>query len=213
MSPKFSIILTSYNRSRLLVRALNSLIHQTFDDWEGIIVDDGSTDDTPEVVCEFLKNHSNIRYFRQENHGEAGAKNTGFSMCRGNYISFLDSDDEYHPKHLESRNELLCNNPGVQLLHGGVSIIGDEFVPDRKNPGNMIHLSDCIIGGTFFVEQNAMKLLGGFRNIPIGTDSDLYERAVSMNFKIMKTHMPSYIYHRTGQDSITHNFLKNSFKH
>lgn len=76
----------------------------------------------------------------------------------------------------------------------------------------MIHLSECIIGGTFFIEQKAMKILGGLRDIPIGADSDLFERAVGMNMKISKTKFPTYIYHRTSQDSITHNFLKNSIK-
>lgn len=212
MNPKFSIILTTYNRSRLLVRALNSLVAQTFKDWEGIIIDDGSTDDTEDEVRKFILGYENIHYFRQENRGEAGAKNKGISLSCGQYISFLDSDDEYSHDHLETRNRILIRYPGIQILHGGVKIIGDEYVPDRKNPSRMIHLSDCIIGGTFFIEQKAMQILGGLSDMPIGADSDLFERAVGMNMKISKTKLPTYIYHRTSQDSITHNFLKNTIK-
>lgn len=212
MNPKFSIILTTYNRSHLLVRALNSLTAQTFKDWEGIIIDDGSTDDTEEAVRGFVLKYDNIHYFKQENRGEAGAKNKGISLSCGQYISFLDSDDEYRNDHLETRNQILNRYPDIQILHGGVKVIGDEYVPDRKNPSRMIHLSECIIGGTFFIEQKAMQILDGLRNIPIGADSDLFERAVGMNMKISKTKFPTYIYHRTSQDSITHNFLKNSIK-
>lgn len=212
MKPKFSIILTTYNRSHLLVRALNSLTAQTFKDWEGIIIDDGSTDDTEDEVHEFILKYDNIHYFKQENRGEAGAKNKGISLSCGEYISFLDSDDEYRHDHLETRNQILNRYPDIQILHGGVKVIGDEYVPDRKNPSRMIHLSECIIGGTFFIEQKAMKILGGLRNIPIGADSDLFERAVGLNMKISKTKFPTYIYHRTSQDSITHNFLRNSIK-
>jgi len=212
MNPKFSIILTTYNRSRLLVRALNSLIAQTFKDWEGIIIDDGSTDDTEEAVREFILNYDNIHYFKQENRGEAGAKNRGISLSCGQYISFLDSDDEYRQDHLEIRNQILTRYPDIQILHGGVKVIGDEYVPDRKNPQQMIHLSNCIVGGTFFIEQKAMQLLGGLKDIPIGADSDLFERAVGRGMKISKTKFPTYIYHRTSQNSITHNFLKNLIK-
>lgn len=206
MKPKFSIVVTTYNRSQLLIRALKSLVAQTFDNWEAIIVDDGSTDETPNVVDSFINNFPNFSFIRQENRGEAGAKNSGIAVCKGEYVSFLDSDDEYEPKHLETRNNLLVSNPEVQLLHGGAKIIGDQFVPDRTKPGKLVHLSDCTIGGTFFIKRDILSQLGGFKDIKIGTDSVWFENAKNAGFRILKTDIPTYIYHRTSQDSITHKF-------
>lgn len=210
MKPKFSIIITTFNRSKLLIRALNSLIAQTFTDWEAIIIDDGSTDDTSKVVKEFTEKYQNIRYVQQKNQGEAGAKNRGISLCKGEFISFLDSDDEYIPNHLESRNRILAQNPSVGFLYGGVKIIGDQYVPDKDSPKKMIHLSGCIIGGTFFIKREVMNSLLGFKDLMIGTDSELYERAVDKGIRTMKTELPTYIYHRTSQDSITHKFQNKS---
>lgn len=212
MKPKFSIIITTYNRSGLLVRALNSLIAQKFKNWEGIIIDDGSTDDTSVVVQPFINKYKNLHYFRQENRGEAGAKNRGILLSCGEYLSFLDSDDEYAPDHLDSRNNILENHPEVELLHGGVKIIGDQFVPDKKNPGKMIHLSDCKIGGTFFIKKEVIDKLGGFRDLKIGTDSEWFENAKNAGLKIFKTDIPTYVYHRTSQDSITHKFQNKIFQ-
>lgn len=206
MRPKFSIVITTYNRSDLLVRALKSLLAQNFSDWEGIIIDDGSTDDTAEVVQTFVEKNSNLHYFKQKNRGEAGAKNRGISLSCGEYISFLDSDDEYAPEHLESRNKILSEHPDIQLLHGGAKIIGDQFVPDKKNPEKMIHLSACRIGGTFFIKREMIKQLGGFKDLEIGTDSDWFEYAKNAGLNIFKTDISTYIYHRTSQDSITHKY-------
>ena len=206
MIPRFSIVLTTYNRAKLLERALNSLIHQKFENWEAIIVNDGSTDETEKIISPYLKTDARFHYHKQTNQGEAKAKNKGVELAKGEYISFLDSDDEYEINHLESRNNLLNLHPEVDLLHGGVQIIGDTYVPDKNNPEQLIHLSECIIGGTFFIRNSCISLLEGFKDIPLGTDSDLFDRAVENNMIILKTDLPTYIYHRTAKDSITHNY-------
>ncbi|MEP6626957.1 MAG: glycosyltransferase family 2 protein, partial [Ginsengibacter sp.] len=92
--PFFSVIITTYNRAGLLIRALESLTSQEETDWEGIIVDDGSTDDTAIAVLPYLKPGSNFRYIRQQNTGYSDAKNTGIFSATGKYVTFLDSDDE-----------------------------------------------------------------------------------------------------------------------
>src|SRR4030042_4459076 len=97
----FSIIITTYNRAQLLKRALNSLISQTEENWEAIIVDDESKDDTCLQILPYLKTSPRIQYFRKTHSGEAASKNEGIGSSRGKFISFLDSDDEYHPTHLE----------------------------------------------------------------------------------------------------------------
>jgi len=99
-NPTVSIIIPTYNREHLLGRALKSILNQTYKDFEVIVVDDGSTDNTEDVIREFsaLK----IHYIKHiENKGEGAARNTGVKAARGDYVAFLDSDDEYLPEKLE----------------------------------------------------------------------------------------------------------------
>jgi glycosyltransferase involved in cell wall biosynthesis len=92
--PFFSIIICTFNRASLLKRALRSLKKQSFQDFEVILVDDGSTDATKNVV----KKYKNVKYFFIKKSGLVKSRNFGVSKSTGKYITFLDSDDEYLPK-------------------------------------------------------------------------------------------------------------------
>lgn len=104
-----SIILPTYNRGDTLARAVDSVVAQTYSDWELLIVDDGSTDETASVALSY--NDPRIRYIRQENAGVAAARNTGLDRACGQYITFLDSDDEWLPHFLAVCVGFLQNNP------------------------------------------------------------------------------------------------------
>jgi glycosyltransferase involved in cell wall biosynthesis len=95
MNPKVSVIIPTYNRANLLPRAIKSVLNQTFRDFELIIVDDGSTDNTRELVERFQKKDSRIKYFYKENGGPGSARNFGVKNARGNFVIFLDSDDMF----------------------------------------------------------------------------------------------------------------------
>lgn len=207
-TPFFSVILTTYNRAGLITRALKSLIAQTEQDWEALIVDDGSTDDTGEKVKPFIAANSRIRYFKQANQGSAVARNLGRHYATGKYITFLDSDDEYEPEHLKSRKDWLSVHPEIAFLHGGVKIIGNAYVPDRFDYTRQIHLSECVIGGAFFIRRDVFSIIKEFRTLPIGTDSDFFERAEKAGIVIAKTDTPTYVYHRELDDSITQNMSR-----
>ncbi len=202
-SPMFSVIIATYNRTELIERAVRSLLMQTEKDWEGIIVDDESTDDTYSRLIPYLKPGTGIKYFRKKHSGEALTKNHGIKVSRGRFITFLDSDDEYHPDHLASRKSYLLGHPEIQFLYGGVKILGNQFVPDKNNPSGAINLNDCVIGGTFVIERETLISLEGFRNILLGPDSDLYQRAVEKNIPMAELDLPTYIYHHENPDSIT----------
>ncbi len=205
--PFFSIIITTYNRAHLIKRAINSLVSQTEEDWEAIIIDDESTDNTHDQILQYISNNPKIRYIRKTHGGEVESKNKGIYSSNGKFVSFLDSDDEYDPDHLKSRKRILLKNPEVKFLYGGVKIIGDQYVPDRFDYSKKIHLKDCVIGGTFFVERHCLISLNGFSEALIGTDAVLFERAEKDKIEMMKVNIPSYIYHREYQDSITHSVL------
>lgn len=207
LQPFFSVIIATYNRSRLLIRALDSLIAQTDKNWEAIIIDDGSTDNTLEAVQDYLKWNSKIKYIQQESTGATSSKNKGLFLAKCKFITFLDSDDEYVPTHLESRKVILQKYPEIDLLHGGVKVIGNTYVPNRFDYTKSIHLSQCAIGGTFFIKRKLALKLKGFRKMPLGSDSDFLERATKAGTQIIKTNLPTYIYNRDIQNSITHNFM------
>jgi len=117
MIPLVSVILPCFNRGHLLPRALDSMLEQTYKNWELIIVDDGSTDHTAAVVHSYIEKHPSIRYYKLEkNAGACIARNVGLENAKGEFISFLDSDDEYLPSKLE--DQVNC------FLHSTVSNLG-----------------------------------------------------------------------------------------
>ncbi len=112
-----SIILPTYNRARFLSSAFNSIREQTFQDWELIIVDDGSQDNTGELVPQLTKGWAQpVHYIRQENQGAYAARNTGLSRAERPYIAFFDSDDLWLPHHLQDCFEGLESNPDVDWV-------------------------------------------------------------------------------------------------
>ena len=116
-NPKVSVVITTYNRAVLLPRAVRSVLAQTFEDYELIIVDDCSTDDTPDVIRTFVD--SRIRVVRHaENTGQSAAINTGIRIARGEYIAFPDDDDEWvESKLLRQVRTLDASSPRVGLVY------------------------------------------------------------------------------------------------
>jgi glycosyltransferase involved in cell wall biosynthesis len=209
--PFFSVIITTYNRAGLLIRAVHSLIGQTNNDWEAIIVDDGSTDDTYSRIKPVLQINPNIKFISHSHRGEAMTKNAGIGLACGKYVTFLDSDDEFDPMHLEFRKSILTKNPSVDFLFGGVKIIGNHFVPDRFDYKKKINLNECVIGGTFFINRITLISMGGLNNIELGTDADLFDRIKKANIPMIEAFEPTYIYHHETEDSITNKlFLSNN---
>jgi glycosyltransferase involved in cell wall biosynthesis len=112
--PFFSIILPTYNRAQFLPKAIDSVIAQTFVDWELIIVDDGSTDNTKEVVAAYKD--PRILYIYQENQERSAARNNGIAKSNGEYICFLDSDDYYLSEKLENLFRVISTNSSKQIV-------------------------------------------------------------------------------------------------
>lgn len=205
--PFFSVVITTYNRVHLIKRAIKSLVLQTDKDWEAIIVDDESDDDTEFQVLPFTRIYANISFIRQTHAGEATAKNTGLWSAKGRYITFLDSDDEYAGNHLETRKAILLRDPSLKFLYGGAKIIGNQFVPDRFDADKQIDLKNCVIGGTFFIDRRLFISLKGFRNISLGTDADLFDRVKNSGVTMREISEPTYIYHHETEDSITNRLM------
>jgi glycosyltransferase involved in cell wall biosynthesis len=204
--PEISVIMAVYNRELVISRAINSLLKQTLNNWELIAVNDGSEDGTLKILEDYKSNYDKVKVVTQEHKNLSESKNKGIKTSVGNFITFLDSDDELLPRHLEARYNYMINHPDTDLIHGGVIIIGDAFVADRKNKKKMIPLYDCAIGGTFFGKREVFEQIGGFNNIPYSEDFEFFER-VSKFFKVEKVIYPTYIYHRETPGSITNKII------
>jgi glycosyltransferase involved in cell wall biosynthesis len=127
-NPEVSVILPTYNRAHLIKRAIQSVLNQTYQNFEIIVVDDGSTDNTEEEVVRNL-NNKKIRYIRHnENKGAASARNTGIKVARGEFIAFQDSDDEWSINKLERQMEVFKNAP----LEVGVVYTGGWLIRDNE---------------------------------------------------------------------------------
>lgn len=111
------MILPTYNRAYVLWKAISSVLAQTEYNWELIVVDDGSTDNTPRVVEEF--NDDRIRYIRSANLGPAAARNTGLAAARAPYVAYLDSDNTWHPAFLATFHRFIDVTPGAVVWFCG----------------------------------------------------------------------------------------------
>ena len=127
MSPKVTVITPVYNGERYIEGAITSLLAQSFQDWELVIIDDGSSDSTPQILEKLAD--PRIQIIRQENAGEANARNVGLNHATGEYISFLDADDLYLPNALEDLSSFLDLHPEFDVIYSDGQICDDQDHP------------------------------------------------------------------------------------
>ena len=140
-----SVIIPTYNRASLLSRAIESVMNQTFKDFELIIIDDGSTDNTRDTVEGFQRMDARVKYLRQENSGTpASPLNTGINNSQGEYLAFLDDDDEWLPQKLEKQITLfqISKKPNVGIIGCGCFMIRGNKIKTYEFPAtdNIIKL-------------------------------------------------------------------------
>jgi len=137
--PAVTIILPTYNRAQFLPQAFQSIRAQTFSDWEMIVIDDGSTDETSRLVADASKTMQQpVRYVYQDNRGAYAARNTGLDLANGDYIAFFDSDDYWLPHHLEDCVSAFEANPNVDWIYGACRIV--DFTTGRVLEPNTFYV-------------------------------------------------------------------------
>ena len=210
--PRVSVIVPTYNRLNTLKRAIQSVLDQTCQDFEIIVVDDASTE-SPEKLVHFFKD-SRIRYFRHpKNKGANAARNTGINCASGEYIAFLDSDDEWLPEKLECQLKsfnILPEQVGVH--YAGLTAISSEgtVVGHRTPLASGDILSKLLTGNcvgplsTVMVRRSALEYSGLFdEKLSSSQDWDLYIR-IAKHHHFSFTAKPMIKYHLSN-DSITKN--------
>jgi len=211
-----SIIMPTFNNSNFINESIESVVNQNYIFWELIIVDDGSTDNTKNIVKDFLTD-KRIKYYFQENNGPATARNFGISKASGKYLAFLDSDDIWIQNKLELQLNHLKKNPICCLIHTNYSTFESNIQnskPFRQTPwfskwdeNERLLMFDTIGTLTVLTKTQLIKNLGGFKKDLYGTeDWDLWIR-VSKEGKISKLHDDT-AYYRIHPEGISQSFDK-----
>ena len=183
--PTFSVVISTYNYGQFLSQAIDSVLKQTFNDYEIIVVNDGSTDNTDEIIKSHLDNPK-LRYYKKENGGQASAKNYGIRNARGIYIAFLDADDCWEADKLEKQLGLFKSHQDrVGVVFSHVHVIGPagEHIPS-ENPsrykGNVLYWlygDNFICFSSSCVKRSLLQAHGMFDEaLKMGIDYDLWLR-------------------------------------
>ncbi|MBK8540580.1 MAG: glycosyltransferase family 2 protein [Ardenticatenia bacterium] len=196
----------AHNQERYVQDAIASVIAQSFSDWELIIIDDGSTDRTPEVMSSIVD--ARIRCFYQPNHERSVTRNTGLTYARGRFVAFLDADDFWHPSFLESQRRILITRPDVRLVACGTCTVDmhgriiDCRLPGIRNdaiPADTTRLllrGNQMSCGAVLARINAVRSVGGFDpKLRQGEDWDLWIR-LSVCHKLAANELPLFYYRR-----------------
>ena len=160
--PTVSVIIPTYNRADLLPRALDSVIAQTFEDWEIVLVDDGSADETASLAQTYRQRlGERMVYIRQVKTGCCSARNRGIDAARGRFVAFLDSDDEYLPNKLQRQLALFDRRPDLGFVYSDYAYVDTEGVRHnsvfdtlhpiaREVPFEMVEPGLCVCAGCVF---------------------------------------------------------------
>src|ERR1700680_300023 len=122
-SPKVSVVMSVFNGQTFLSEAIESILGQTFRDFEFLIIDDGSTDRTAEILSTIAQSDGRIQIVSRSNKGRAISLNVGINLAAGKYIGRMDADDVALPRRLEQQVTFMEQHPGVVLLGGAVELI------------------------------------------------------------------------------------------
>ena len=180
-----SVVIPTYDRIETLPRALDSVMAQTFSGFELIVVDDGSTDATDEMI---LRDYPHALLHRQENTGVSSARNAGVALASGEWIAFLDSDDAWLPEKLERQLSALSKEPELRMSHTDEIWIrnGKRMNQPKeyaKSGGRIYHLClplCCICPSSVLLRRDLFDEVGGFdETFPVCEDYDLWLRITS----------------------------------
>ncbi|MCU0824641.1 MAG: glycosyltransferase family 2 protein [Leptospira sp.] len=209
--PLVSVILPTYNRKHIVLRAIHSVFHQTYTNWELILIDDGSTDGSFIFLEKEIENWksrktkngrldsnegrfvSDVHLIRSENRGVSSARNLGLKQAQGEWVAFIDSDDEWHPEKIERQILFHKLEPGLPFSQtieiwnkkGNLQMPQARF---QKKAKDYFYdsLNTCMVTvSSFFAKRNTLKEVGGFREELLACeDYDLWNRIFLKGYEI-----------------------------
>ncbi len=217
-----SIVLPVYNGAVYLSEALESILRQTYPDFELIIVDDGSTDQTPQIIASFVARDKRLRVIHQENQRLPGALTNGFSQARGEFLTWTSADNRLKPDYLEKMVACLRAHPTWDMVYGDEEIIAEDGQPLRDspwylhyqtppgsehirfpaNPAELNTYPNNYIGGAFLYRDRASFLLRAYSPWRFGMED--YDYWMRMNTFLTIRHADGSFYeYRFHSSSLT----------
>jgi len=233
INPKVSVIIATYNRARFICGAIESVLGQTYKDIELIVVDDGSTDNTGELLGRYK---NKFRYVYQHNQEKSAARNKGISLATGEYVAFLDSDDVwFHDKLARQVPVLEKASADVVLVHGYKQIVDENLRPiddankklcklyrpaERNAETYLAYLkASCIFTSTVLIRRKTLLEVGGYDpNLIDREDYELYLRILLKGYRFAFISKPPLTQYRldtkrTDQKRIDEGYLALYQKH
>lgn len=207
--PFFSIIIPTYNRAHVIMRPIDSVLRQTFEDWELIIVDDGSTDDTKSIIESYHDNR--ICYVWQENQERSAARNHGIALAKGEWICFQDSDDEYMLDHLQVLFDAINLNKSYSVFRTGMHIYsnGQLMKIQKFDITNPYELFPFDAFTTFAFKKEILKNIWFKKELINSQDLHFMIRVVKEHdIKIVKQHTNIYHYNPMNGAGLGKDYLR-----
>ncbi len=212
--PKISVIIAAYNSEKTIRQTIESVLKQTFNDFELIIINDGSTDSTLEVILQFQD--SRIKVFSFENAGGNVSRNRGLERASGEFVSFLDADDIWTPDKLESQLHALQANPQAAVAYSwtdyideqGKFIVSGTHITANGNVYEQLIVSNFLENGSNpLIHREALVQLGGFdEELPAAQDWDMWLR-LAQNFDFIAVPCVQILY-RISANSLSTNLAR-----
>ena len=211
--PFISVIIPTFNRCSVILRAINSVLNQSHKDFELIVVDDGSTDQT-DLLLSSLIEAGLIKYFKLQNIGVSGARNFGVTKASSEWISFLDSDDEWLPNKLQDQIAFLQDEPTINMVYteeiwirNGVRV--NPRVIHQKHGGWIFDkcIQQCFIApSSVLLKRNLFHEMGGFdQEFQVCEDYDLWLKISSL-YEVGFIAHPLIIKHGGHEDQLSTKF-------
>ena len=210
--PSVSVIIPTFNRASWIAGAIDSVLEQTFKNFELLVIDDGSADNTTEIVASY---EDQLKYFYQPNKGPSAARNSGIKKAEADLVTFLDSDDRWHKEKLETQVDLMAQNPNVKICYTDEIWIRNN---KRVNP-KKIHqkysgwiyqqcLPLCIISpSSVMIHREVFEKVGLFdENLLVCEDYDLWLR-ISQQYPITFIDKSLIIKNGGHADQLSHRLM------
>lgn len=198
LSPVISIIVPCYNQAQYLPETLQTVLEQVYANWECIIVNDGSPDNTEEVALEWCGKDDRFKYLKKENGGLSDARNYGIKHSLGKYILPLDSDDKISKDYTREAIELLENDPAIKLVFCRAKLFGGdneewELLPYTYE--NLLFVRNCIYCSAVYKREDYNKTVGYNVNMIYGwEDYDFWISLLNKDDKVVKLDKIHFFY-------------------
>lgn len=234
---KFSIVIPIYNSEKYLEKCINSIINQTYDNYEILLINDGSTDESDLICKKFVNDFANVKYYFKENTGVSDTRNFGLEKSSGDFITFIDSDDWIDNNTLKEINDIIKNDPEIEIVQSNLKIFNDSNQIDMfKLKKNILvesgTIKDELINTIIAINYGKSEIFGNCRcaggkfykrkllmenniRFPYGIKSfedGIMNLKAYMNASKIKILAKSFYFYRQHSDSTTHSYANNQYE-